>query len=62
MVRDNGTQNKVLSKRLTWKEGWIIYSEITGKKGTVELSIEGNARDGAQRIYIFSHNLNNSAK
>lgn len=26
------------------KEGWIIYSEIREKKGTVELGVEGNAR------------------
>lgn len=46
---------KYVWKGLTWKEGWVIYSEIRGKKGTVELGVEGSARDCAQHIYILSH-------
>lgn len=35
--------------------GKIIYSEIRGKKGTVELGVEGNARLGSEHLHTFSH-------
>lgn len=53
-MRINGIQSKVHVEGLTWQERWIIYSEIR-EKGTVELGVEGNARDTAQHIYILSH-------
>ena len=55
------TKKKVHVEGLTWKGRWIIYSEVRGKKGTVE---EGSTRGGAQHIGILSllHGLNNPAK
>lgn len=48
MARGDEIQSKVHVAGLTWKGGWVIYFEIRGKKGTVELSRESNARDCAQ--------------
>lgn len=36
------------------KEDGDVYSEIRGKMGTVELAVEGSARDCSTRLHTFS--------
>lgn len=53
VVRDHKIASKEHVEGLFWKGGWIVYSEIRGKKRTVELGVESNARDCTQHVYTL---------